>query len=115
MGDHARFGTTSDLAGDFWASASERIISLEAALFGPRNRYKTEPTIRPGNGVGPVTGFAVSRLAPAMDRALCLMHRGRAMKEPNAFVGLDIHEEGIAIAIAEAGRSGEVQFFGDPR
>jgi hypothetical protein len=37
------------------------------------------------------------------------------MKEHNAFVGLDVHKESIAIAIAEAGRRDEVRFLGEIR
>jgi transposase len=38
------------------------------------------------------------------------------MKEHNAFVWLDAFtKESIAIAIAEAGRSGEVRFLGEVR
>ena len=37
------------------------------------------------------------------------------MKEHNAFVGLDVHKESIAIAIAETGRNGEVRFLGEIR
>lgn len=33
------------------------------------------------------------------------------MRDHSAFVGLDVHKETIAIAIAEAGRSGEVRFL----
>lgn len=35
------------------------------------------------------------------------------MHEIAAFIGLDVHKETVAIAIAEAGRSGEVRFWGN--
>ncbi len=41
------------------------------------------------------------------------MNETSVMNEAAAFIGLDVHEESIAIAIAEAGRSGEVRFWGN--
>ncbi len=33
--------------------------------------------------------------------------------EFNAYIGLDVHKETIAVAIAETGRTGEVRFYGE--
>jgi len=33
--------------------------------------------------------------------------------EFNAYIGLDVHKETIAVGIAETGRTGEVRFYGE--
>ncbi|MDH5232441.1 MAG: transposase, partial [Gammaproteobacteria bacterium] len=35
------------------------------------------------------------------------------MKKSHAFIGLDVHKETIAVAVAEAGRDGEIRFWGN--
>src|SRR3954470_24931177 len=43
-----------------------------------------------------------------------LTHRGRAMQDDSeVYVGLDTSKLKISVALASAGRSGEVRFFGD--
>ena len=41
-----------------------------------------------------------------------LMHRRRVLKQPITYVGLDVHKDTIAIALAEADRRGEVREHG---
>src|SRR5215218_10110480 len=46
--------------------------------------------------------------------AQSLTHRGRAMRDDSeVYVGLDTSKLKISVALAEAGRDGEVRFFGD--
>jgi transposase len=33
--------------------------------------------------------------------------------EFNSYIGLDVHKETIAVAIADSGRDGEVRFYGE--
>lgn len=41
------------------------------------------------------------------------MHRRRALGEDTTFVGLDVHQATVAVAVAEPGRAGEVRFVGE--
>src|ERR1700680_3415019 len=53
----------------------------------------------------------VTRVAP--DRPVpSLMHRRRVMADRITYVGLDVHKEGIVVAVAEDGLRGEVREYG---
>src|SRR5438105_11720440 len=53
----------------------------------------------------------VTRVAP--DRPVpSLMHRRRVMADRITYVGLDVHKEGIVVAVAEGGLRGEVREHG---
>jgi transposase len=41
-----------------------------------------------------------------------LMHRRRVLKQPITYVGLDVHKDTVAVALAEAGKRGEVREHG---
>src|SRR5215469_3860828 len=52
-----------------------------------------------------------TRIAP--DRpAPSLMHRRRVMADRITYVGLDVHKEGIVVAVAAGGLRGEVRDYG---
>src|ERR1700746_592807 len=53
----------------------------------------------------------VTRVAP--DRPVpSLMHRRRVLADRITYVGLDVHKEGIVVAVAEGGLRGEVREYG---
>jgi hypothetical protein len=41
-----------------------------------------------------------------------LMHRRRVVGDRITYIGLDVHKEGIAVAVAEGGGRGEVREYG---
>jgi hypothetical protein len=41
-----------------------------------------------------------------------LMHRRRVVEDRITYVGLDVHKEGIVVAVAEGGLRGEVREYG---
>src|ERR1700676_4273004 len=53
----------------------------------------------------------VTRVAPESPRAR-LMHRRRVMADRITYVGLDVHKEGIVVAVAAGGVRGEVREYG---
>jgi hypothetical protein len=53
----------------------------------------------------------VTRVAP--DRPVpSLVHRRRVMVDRITYVGLDVHKEGIVVAVAAGGLRGEVREYG---
>src|SRR5262249_61172287 len=53
----------------------------------------------------------VARVAPDWP-VPSLMHRRRVLGERITYVGLDVHKDGIVVAVAEGGLRGEVQDYG---
>src|SRR5437764_15468894 len=53
----------------------------------------------------------VSRVAPD-GSGPGLMHRRRALEDSITYIGLDVHKDTIAVALAEPGRRGEVREYG---
>src|SRR2546430_9984215 len=53
----------------------------------------------------------VARVAPDWP-APSLMHRRRVMADRITYVGLDVHKQGIVVAVAEGGLRGEVRDYG---
>ena len=53
----------------------------------------------------------VARIAPDWP-VPSLMHRRRALKQLITYIGLDVHKETIAVALAEAGKRNEVREYG---
>ena len=53
----------------------------------------------------------VARIAPGWP-VPSLMHRRRAVEDRITYVGLDVHKEGIVVAVAEGGLRGEVREYG---
>src|SRR5438132_3365529 len=53
----------------------------------------------------------VTRVAPDWP-VPSLMHRRRVVGDGIAYVGLDVHKEGIVVAVAEGGIRGEVREYG---
>jgi hypothetical protein len=41
-----------------------------------------------------------------------LMHRGRVLGDRTTYVALDVHRDGIVVALAEGGLRGEVRDYG---
>src|SRR5215831_5762330 len=53
----------------------------------------------------------VTRVAPDWP-VPSLMHRRRVVEDRITYVGLEVHKDGIAVAVAEGGRRGEVREYG---
>jgi hypothetical protein len=53
----------------------------------------------------------VARVAPDWP-VPSLMHRRRVLGDRTTYVGLDVHKDGIAVAVAEGGLRGEVREYG---
>jgi len=59
----------------------------------------------------PSDSMQVARVAPDWPVAI-LMHRRRVVGDRITYVGLDVHKDGIVVALAEDGLRGEVRDYG---
>jgi hypothetical protein len=59
----------------------------------------------------PSPSMQIARVAPDWP-VPSLMHRRRVVGDDIAYVGLDVHKDGIVVAVAEGGVRGEVRGYG---
>src|SRR5215471_18293719 len=59
----------------------------------------------------PSHSMQVARVAPDWP-VPSLMHRRRVLGDRITYVGLDVHKDGIVVAVAEGGARGEVREYG---
>src|ERR1700751_1332106 len=59
----------------------------------------------------PSHSMQVARVAPDWP-VPSLMHRRRVLGDRITYVGLDVHKDGIVVAVAEGGLRGEVRDYG---